>query len=51
MRKHSADVAASGNFANDSQRREAVEYIDAGVRMFEELIERRRGEADSGVEK
>jgi len=40
MRKHSADIAANGNFANDAQRREAVGYIDAGVRMFEELIER-----------
>jgi len=40
MRRHSADVAANGNFANDGQRREAVGYIDAGVRMFEELIER-----------
>ena len=40
MREHSADVAKRARFVNDAQRREAVGYIDAGVRLFEELIER-----------
>jgi len=42
MRKHSKDIAANAHFANDEQRKEAVGYIDAGVKMFEELIERHK---------
>lgn len=39
MRIHSADVAERAKFANDEQRKEATDYIDAGVRMFEALIQ------------
>jgi len=44
MRKHSDDVAARANFANDSQRKEAVDYIDSGVKMFEDMISRHKAE-------
>ncbi len=39
MRLHSKDIAERAHFANDDQRKEAVSYIDAGVKMFEKLIE------------
>ena len=32
MRKHSKDIAENAHFANDEQRKEAVGYIDAGVK-------------------
>lgn len=42
MRKHSKDISLRAAFANDEQRKEAVGYIDDGVKMYEELIKRNK---------
>jgi len=38
MREHSKEIAEKGSFVNDSQREEAVSYIDDGVKQFEQMI-------------
>ena len=38
MRDHAQDIAERGVFANDSQRDEAVGYIDDGAEWFERMI-------------
>jgi len=42
MRKHSKDISERAHFANDDQRKEAVGYIDDGVKLFEKLIEKHK---------
>jgi hypothetical protein len=37
MRLHAMDIETSGRFANDSQRSEAVGYIQQGITMFQGL--------------
>ena len=37
MRQHANDIRGRGRFADDSQRQEAVDYIEQGIRMFRDL--------------
>ncbi len=37
MREHSGEILVRGRFANDTQRKEAVGYIQQGIRMFRQL--------------
>ncbi len=46
MRDHAQDIAERGVFATDSQRDEAVGYIDDGADWFERMIS--ENEADAG---
>ena len=38
MRQHIRDIRAKGRFANDSQRDEAVAYVEEGIARFETLM-------------
>ena len=40
MREHAKDIAEKGSFVNNSQKVEAVGYVDEGVKMFEQMIEK-----------
>ena len=47
MRDHALDIAERGVFANDSQRDEAVGYIDDGADWFERMISENEANASS----
>ncbi|MEQ8209448.1 MAG: CehA/McbA family metallohydrolase [Lacipirellulaceae bacterium] len=38
MGKHIRDIEAKGHFANDSQRQEAIDYVEAGIEQFESMV-------------
>jgi len=39
MTTHADDVAKKAVFVNDTQRAEAVGYINDGIEMFKEMVE------------
>ena len=41
MRLHTRDIQTKGVFGNNSQRQEAIAYVDESIRRFERLLERR----------
>ncbi len=38
MRRHIGDIQSKGRFANDAQMEEAIEYVEEGIRRYQELI-------------
>jgi hypothetical protein len=43
IRQHRERVRLTGNFANEQQRREALDFADQGIARYQELITRHRG--------
>ena len=48
IRQHRERVRLLANFANDTQRRDALAHIDEGIRRYQELIDRAGGKTGSG---
>ena len=42
MQKHIRDIRMKGHFANDRQMQEAIDYVQAGITKYEELIDKNK---------
>ena len=49
MRMHIRDIQTKGVFGNDTQRQEAIEYVDESIRRYERLLSRRTSENKSSL--
>lgn len=49
MRMHIRDIQTKGVFGNDTQRQEAIEYVDESIRRYERLLSRRNSENKSSL--